>query len=276
MNKRIFSLGVLSDKGLVKESNQDGILIEIGEGRNGEFGLFAVADGMGGHAAGDVASEMAISGLRNWWCSMLPDIAAGDVELYSGGLISLSLEKAINNINAEIIGYGARIGERVGTTLSVLFIFEDLYWIEHVGDSRIYIVNKAVRQVTEDHSLVAGLVAGGFISRGEAAVHPKRNILTRCLGAKHRLELFESRGSLQKGDVFILCSDGFYVRLEEDEILSAVDKYQSGRHRLQNIVDVLSGTVKARGEADNISAIFIAEAADKNSSFIDRLLSSIK
>lgn len=264
MHKRAFTIGVLSDKGAVKERNQDGILVMIGEDESGEFGLFAVADGMGGHTAGDVASSMAMSCLKTWWDVRLPAIISGSAGTGPADAIRCSLQEAVLKANEEIMVYGNRIGRKVGTTLSLIFIYDGRYWVQHIGDSRIYRIDKMPVQLTEDHSWVAGQVSQGFLSKAEARVHPRRNVLTQCLGMEARIDLFEASGALADRELFLLCSDGFYGKLENHEMPALSNGKRAGAFDLQGVAEALLEKVKRRGEADNISAILV-EAGDSGS-----------
>lgn len=279
MDKKTFKIGVLSDRGTVKERNQDSILVLIGENRSGEFGLFAVADGMGGHAAGDAASGIAMSVLKHWWDCIFLAIISNDTDAKLLNHVRDSLYEAVLKANEDIIKYGVSIGQRIGTTLSLLLIYEREYRIIHIGDSRIYRINKILMQLTEDHSWVAGQVLQGILTKEEARKHPRRNVLTKCLGMEEKIDLFEKNGTIESQDIFVLSSDGFYSKLEDHEVLSLLAGCSAGTCDLQHATEALFEIVKDRGEADNISAIFVGTDAMKRANhqaILDTLINIIK
>lgn len=258
MNKRNFFIGALCDIGNVKKTNQDNILVKVGEGAHGEFGLFIVADGMGGLAEGDTASNIAVSEFEDWWDSrLITVILKGQNNIFDE--IRDELYSVFIEVNKKIIVYGKQLGEKVGTTLSTLLVYENNYIVNHIGDSRIYIIQQnEIKQITEDHSWVAEQVKGGFITQGDAKHHPKRSILTQCLGVNEDIHLFEASGSLSANDVFLICSDGFYNFLDENEILSVLRENQIDNEEIiQLAVNKLLVRVKERGAYDNISAILV-------------------
>lgn len=270
MGKKSICVGALSDVGSVKKSNQDSILVKIGEEAAGEFGIFVVADGMGGLAAGGTASEIAVSEIKHWWEGRLGAIlshAAG----YDINNIGKELDSLIYTIHEKVANYGRLIGDKVGTTLSLLFILRDQFIIKHVGDSRIYIINREIQQATLDHSWVEQQVREGKMSRVEAKVHPRRNVLTQCIGASDVLEIYTYNGIVFPQDIFLLCSDGFYNHINDEEIFDASVKYRKSFIENRNTYDIQSVVanffelVECRGATDNVSAIlaFIYEPHKK-------------
>jgi len=262
MKKRSFSIGALSDIGYVKKTNQDRILIKIGEDQFSEFGLFVVADGMGGLAAGDKASEIAITEFKNWWHDKLP-LLLNDKRIISINIIDKELSKLVFDINKRIIQFGRTKNCKLGTTLSMLFIYRNKYIIKHVGDSRIYKINEDMIRLTEDHSWVAEQVRQGIISEEDAVKHPKSHILLQCLGVKDTLNIFHEKGDVSEEDIFLLCSDGFYNLLMKNEILDVVRENKEDEEDIQNKIERLMEKVKARGAVDNASVILIYQNYNK-------------
>lgn len=258
MIKRSFDIGALTDIGNVKRTNQDNVLVKVGDGSSGEFGLFIVADGMGGLAAGEVASRIIVDEFSQWWDQRLSIILYED-ENADFNLISSELNTLITDINKKIIDFGISINEKVGSTLSMLFIYGDKYLIKHIGDSRVYMINNSMIKLTEDHSWVAQQVREGKMTREEAKNHPKRNILTRCIGVMDNIEIFESIGDISPGDDFLLCSDGFYNFLDEDEVYNFVVSYKNEDEDIQKGIVSLLERVKQRGAHDNISVIVVCQ-----------------
>ena len=178
--------------GLVRASNQDALL-----GLPGTYGLYGVADGMGGHKAGDVASRMAVSFLSN----------ALEKEKPSEKLLRAGIEGANQAIYEMQLEHQEMSG--MGTTMTV--IWEDLnrVLLGHVGDSRAYLLrNGDFRQISQDHSMVAEMVRDGYLTPEEARVHPYRNIITRALGTSETVDVDVLEMDKRAGDLYLICSDG--------------------------------------------------------------------
>ena len=257
-----FNIGAICDVGNVKEINQDNLLIKIGETHFGEFGLFVIADGMGGLAAGEVASSIIISSFKKWWEKDLSLLLNSNN--FSLDLIDTQLKELIQIINQTVIDYGVSINESVGSTLSMLFLYNNSYLIKHIGDSRIYIINKKISKLTEDHSWVDEQLREGKLTYKEALNHPKRNVLTKCIGTFSNIEPYESKGSVMENDTFLLCSDGFYNYLDEQEILKYILKCIKNKNDVQ---ECLSNMLKKSNlkSHDNISAIVISQNTNSHS-----------
>ncbi|HHV29025.1 PP2C family protein-serine/threonine phosphatase [Acetivibrio mesophilus] len=270
MLKRSFAIGALTDIGNVKKTNQDNILVKVGDGRNGEFGLFLVADGMGGLTAGEVASGIIVNEFSLWWDQRLSDIFQQE-EDSALSVISDEFDRLIREINQKIIYFGFSINARVGSTLTMLFIYRDKYLIKHIGDSRIYRLNSSITKLTEDHSWVAQQVREGKMNQEEAKNHPKRNILTRCVGVMEDLEIFDACGEISSDDGFLVCSDGFHNYLDEDEIYNSLSSCEKADAEVQKALGGLLEKVKLRGAADNVSAVAVYQHLHKDRS--DRILS---
>jgi serine/threonine protein phosphatase PrpC len=262
MRKRSFSIGALSEIGYVKKTNQDRILIKIGEGQHGEFGIFVVADGMGGLTAGDRASEIVIKEFKAWWDNKLA-LIFNKKESVSINMIDKELNSLIINVNKKVMEFGRGINSRVGTTLSMMFIHRNEYIIKHIGDSRIYKINHEITRLTQDHSWIEQQIRSGCISKQEAVNHPQKHILLQCVGVKEVLDIFETKGEISEEDKFLLCSDGFYNLLRKNEMLKAVGAYDKNNEDVQEIVEELMGKVRIRGALDNASAILICQDRHK-------------
>lgn len=257
MNGISFNVGAICDTGNVKKINQDNLLVKIGETHFGEFGLFVIADGMGGLADGEVASGIIISAFKKWWEKDLPLLLnSGNFTL---DLVDNQLKKLIQIINETVINYGASINKSVGSTLSMLFLYDRSYLLKHIGDSRIYVINKKISKLTEDHSWVAEQLQEGNISYEEALNHPKRNVLTKCIGAFSDIELYELNGDVAENDTFLLCSDGFYNYLDEQEILKDILKCVKNKNHVQECLSNMLKKIKCKKAHDNISAIIISQ-----------------
>ncbi|HEY9062475.1 MAG TPA: protein phosphatase 2C domain-containing protein [Pseudobacteroides sp.] len=245
-----------TDKGTVKEVNQDSIIIRTGKNKDASYGLFAVADGMGGHAYGEVASKMACDALDLWWEEELPHILDKCGRKLPDSLDG-SLHKLFCRVNNDILCYSSKVAENVGTTLTVLFIYNSEFVIKHIGDSRIYRINKRVQQLTLDHTWVSSQVSAGNLTCDEARNHPKRNVLTQCIGIFRELNTFTSKDAFRDGDVFIIGSDGFYDKLNDFHFLKGAMVLRQKPGYSDDIAKDLISFVKMAGERDNISLILV-------------------
>jgi len=215
-------------------------------------GVFIVADGMGGHAAGEVASEMAVRTIARELGSLrgLSDEAAGE-----------RLRHAIIEANANIFDRTLTEHDKrgMGTTTTVLTLLPQRYLLGQVGDSRGYLLRGATfLQVTKDHSYVQEQVDLGLLTPEQARVHPYSNVITRCIGANAEVVPDLYFGHLRAGDVLLLASDGLTGMLE-DEQLAAILQGEGGP---QQWVDKMINEANRRGGLDNITAIIVRIEAD--------------
>jgi len=195
-----------SEKGCIRKNNEDSFLVLPSQG------LYAVADGMGGHRAGEVASSTALQELEKLVMGL------GNVE---GQALERGLAEAFVQANRVVYQSSTTEPEKagMGTTLTVLLVRSETVVIAHVGDSRAYLWRDGeLTSLTTDHSLVGELVRLGQISLEEAENHPQRHVLMRAVGADPEIELDCRSISLQIGDVFLLCTDGFSNLISDQEI----------------------------------------------------------
>jgi protein phosphatase len=232
-----FAHGAATDVGRIRSLNEDNLLVAES--------LFAVADGMGGHRGGEVASAEALESLRT--TVLEPDAAAlrSAVETANRAVFEHSL------VDPELSG--------MGTTLCAVALVRDdegaaSIAVANVGDSRVYLLSgDDFRQITEDHSLVETMVRGGQLSPDEAAVHPGRNVLTRALGIEPEIEVDLFAEPVRTGDRFLLCSDGLFNELQDDEIagvLRRIDAPDEVAHELVRLATEAGGR-------DNVTAVIV-------------------
>lgn len=179
------------------------------------FGLFVVADGMGGHEAGQDASFLAVQAMLQW---VVPNIAG--VNALSDELLTALLVDGVQQANLAVYEHGQEVGADMGTTLTAALVMDSKAFVVNVGDSRTYLHREGVglRQVTRDHSLVARLVAAGRITPDEIYTHPDRNQVYRGLGEKCKVEVDSFMLTLQANDRLLLCSDGLWEMVRDPEI----------------------------------------------------------
>ncbi len=226
----------LSEAGLVRPANEDALV------RRPEVGLWAVADGMGGHVQGAWASAAVARALE------AVDLA-GDLEKDLG-----SVEGAIQAANTEIWSHGQRHGGAIGSTVTALLVGEGRYGVLWAGDSRAYVLRAgAMQRLTSDHTHVQDRLDRRQLTPEEALVHPLRHVLTRAVGVRADLELGRGWGPLQPGDVLLLCSDGVHGVMAEAEIARAL-----GGRDPNEACQMLQRLCHARGAPDNLTMAVLA------------------
>ncbi len=237
------AVGASTDVGMIRQGNEDNFFAEADERR----GVFVVADGMGGHAAGEVASEMAVQIIAR---HLLP--LTSIAEESANTLVANAMQDANRAIFERMLAETDKQG--MGTTASVMVLSDTGYLIGQIGDSRIYLLRDgALTQITKDHSYVQEQVDAGLLTPEQARYHPYSNVITRCVGASDEVEADIYTGSARVGDVFLLASDGL-TGMVDDRRLQALLLARSGPGR---IVDSLIAEANGRGGLDNITAIVI-------------------
>lgn len=227
-----------SDVGSVRQLNEDSYLVRP------DIGLWVVADGMGGHDAGDLASQTVVGEFDR----LRP--AASAPELLS------SLEERVIEANAKLRRAARARGEGavIGCTLAALVIFEGAYACVWSGDSRVYLVRHGmIAQVTRDHTEAQELVDRGTLTPEEARVWPRRNVITRAIGVFDEPELEMVQGRIEDGDVFVVCSDGLTGHVKDEEICR-----MANLRPLRRAVEQLMATTLERGAKDNVTVITVA------------------
>ena len=234
----IFRAAATTDVGLRRKGNEDRYALAP------ELGLYVVADGMGGHTAGQVASELAA------------EAALRAIQTLDGAAATLSekLRYAVASANRSIFSTAQRQPEYagMGTTLVALLTEGERAALAHVGDSRAYLVRGGrIRQLTDDHSIVGELLRRNEISEDAAREHPHRHVLTRALGVRETVEPDLAELSPEFGDTFVLCSDGLTNHVEDHEIAK-----RSGENPdLQELCDRLVDLANERGGEDNTTVL---------------------
>lgn len=250
-----FIVGYDTDIGLKKNINQDSLLVKTAKSPYGRIGLFIVCDGMGGLALGEVASATVIRELDTWFNEEVKNI---DFNNSDENYIYKVLSEKLIYLNNKILVFGSSKGKMLGTTITLCLFVEYKYYIIQVGDSRAYKISDNLERLTKDQTFVQRELDNGNLTLEEAKNHPKRNVLLQCIGAKDDIDLVMTTGEAKSNDKFLICSDGFYKKLSDIEILNEVN---SGRiinsnditYKLKNIVQM----VKERGERDNITVMLI-------------------
>jgi protein phosphatase len=231
-----------TDTGKKRRRNEDEFVVEPP--------LFAIADGMGGAQAGELASSLAAGALRE----DESDVASGE-----GRVVQL-IQEANRRVYQRSAEDAAASG--MGTTMTVALVEDGTVAFGHVGDSRAYLIRDgSLEQLTEDHTLVAELVRSGKLSPEEAEAHPQRSVITRALGTDPDVDVDTFSIETKAGDLFMLCSDGLTSMVDDEVILRTVEKYRSN---LRNAAKALIRAANKGGGEDNITVVFfeIGEDAD--------------
>ena len=237
----------LCDIGLKRKTNQDAIYL------NPKKKLFIVADGMGGHQGGDIASAMAVKYIPEY-------------------LFSQSLNDPIAALMASIKATNLKISKKskgnlelagMGTTIVSLFFKNSFLYISNVGDSRAYLINKhKIYQLTKDHSMVQEKINMGIYSREQAMLDNQKNVLTRSLGPEEEMEIDVFNYQVVKNDLFLICSDGVHGKINDEDLIYLINqeipkpssaKNKDLKRTAQRIVDL----AKDNGGNDNISVILV-------------------
>ena len=233
----------LKDIGRKRDNDEDAFFCHKGDG----MGLYAVADGMGGHAKGELASKRAIETAQ----ASLPDL-----QPLEGEALAARLAQIVRDADAAIAAAAQEdlSSYGMGTTLTLLAARHSTLHIAHVGDSRAYrLCDGALEQLTEDHTEVQKLVDLGHLSKADAATSPFRNRLTQAVGLGRALEVFTRTEPLQPGDRLLLCSDGLHDMLSEKKIATLLGGDAAPETLCQTLIDAAN----AAGGKDNITALVI-------------------
>lgn len=239
-------IGVSSDVGKIREINQDSFSYTDLD----ELPLFLVADGMGGHNAGEVASSIAVDTIKKMFYNSIDSFLARDIDVPQFIIDALSTaNKEIMNMAKENAGYNG-----MGTTVTMAFLFENVLYVGHIGDSRAYLLRGCeLVQLTQDHSLVAELVRNGSISQEEAINHPQKNIITRALGTNEEIKIDIISKEIEKDDIVILCTDGLTNMVSDERIKNILISNKD----IQDSCNILIKTANDLGGFDNTTVMLI-------------------
>ncbi len=234
----------VSNVGKVRNNNEDSYYISDRE----NYPLFIVADGIGGHNFGEIASNMAVEKIKD---------SIKTIENYKNlDELESDMIKAISDANKEVYNMSNSSKEYsgMGTTLTVLYVYYDSILIGHVGDSRIYAINsREIRQLTEDDTIVNRLLKLGEITQSEAQNHPKKNIITNAIGTDSRIDISLVQYNYAKGEYILMCTDGLTDMATNEEILAIVNEYKTPSTISAKLLEV---ALEAGGK-DNITLIII-------------------
>ncbi|NLM57882.1 MAG: Stp1/IreP family PP2C-type Ser/Thr phosphatase [Clostridium sp.] len=236
-----------SDRGKVRELNEDSYRVITGYSNVPD--AFIVADGMGGHSSGEVASSMAVQFAEEYILTH-PEEFSNEESVLSG--IKKLMEEANAAIYTKALESQSTLG--MGTTFITVVMLKNKMYIGHVGDSRVYLIRDGVMEkVTTDHSFIEELIKNGSLTREEAENHPKRNIITRALGCEQEILVDTLTVEAGEKDIFVLCTDGLTNMLKEEEILDIVLRNDDPEAACNELVY----WANEKGGEDNITVIVI-------------------
>jgi PPM family protein phosphatase len=281
-----------TDVGKQRDQNEDCAYKRVESSEEGDRGLFIVADGMGGYKAGEVASRLAVETISRALDSLfkpLPeqptiklDVASLDktvkqslsseeqpvtqitrklTETVVVTAVEEQLRAAIQQANKAILRYGEQqsAARGLGSTVTAALVQNDQAYIANVGDSRTYLLrNQQLVPITRDHSLVARLVESKQIEPEDVYTHPQRNLIYRSLGAGHKsIEVDIFHQTLQRGDTLLLCSDGLWEMVRQQDLLKVLSEQRSPQKICETLIDMAN----ANGGEDNITAVVVHVSA---------------
>ena len=240
----------LTDQGLVRDHNEDSI------GSDANLGIVVLADGMGGHKGGEVASALAVDTILSSLSKALTEMETGETDSSTGySLESMAMEAAIKQANS-VIFKAARNNsqyEGMGTTVVVLLFYDNRITVAHVGDSRLYRVrDNSMEQLTRDHTLLQELVDRGFYTPEEAQQSMNKNLVTRAVGVNETVEVDLLEDFAVPDDVYLLCSDGLTDMIDDGLIQDIILNYGDN---LERVAKELVHQAKQHGGKDNVSAL---------------------
>ena len=237
-----------SDVGRVRSSNEDAFLCLP------EEGAFIVADGMGGHAGGEVASMLSILAIQTFIQLAEEPLMNSSVREHPCQAVTQMLSDAVNHASVRIYERACEdsLLKGMGTTVTMLKIVDGCGYFAHVGDSRLYLLRQgALQQLTTDHSWVNEQMSAGLLSREEAASHPYRNIITRSVGCREEVNVETDCIDLLDGDCLMLCSDGLHGSVSNSEIARLL--IDGGTYAVRPLIDLAND----RGGEDNITVVVV-------------------
>lgn len=250
-----FIIAAHTDAGIKKEVNQDSVLVEVADTDYGKVCFAVICDGMGGLSKGELASATLVRDFQNWFHQEFPDM------LYQGiapERLKDCWSRLITEDNVKITNYGIENKAKLGTTVVALLIVGEIYYITHVGDSRVYKITDTATQLTKDQTFVQREIDAGRMTPEQAKTDPQRNVLLQCVGASSVVESEFQFGPTGRDTCFLLCSDGFRHVISEEEIYTYTNPQVSvSQDVMQERLEYLTELDKYRKENDNISSVLI-------------------
>ena len=265
-----YKVCISTDKGTVKEVNQDSTMVKVANSdKYGRIALGVLCDGMGGLTHGEVASSMFVRRMQDWFAFELPMVLSrtnatqkldgNDEDEDIVADICREWQTLAIDMNRKIFDYGMVNRAPLGTTVVAFLVIGNEFAIMNIGDSRAYkISGEEIALLTHDQSVVQDMIDRGMMTPKEAEVSPQRSVLLQCVGASMNVSPQFVRGEIKEDSSIVICSDGFWRKLEQDELINSLGPSKcTDEDRMKESLDELVELVKSRDETDNISAVLI-------------------
>lgn len=250
-----FMISAQTDRGRVKETNQDSLTVKRINTPQGEMAFVALCDGMGGLAMGEVASSTVVRAFEEWVKNDLSKLCTAPLKESD---IMEQWGAIVESQNEKIKEYGNRNGIRLGTTAVVMLITQDKYYLMNVGDSRAYRLRNDLKQLTKDQTFVAREIEAGRMTPEQAEQDERRNVLLQCIGASDKVYPDFFFDAVEANEVYMLCSDGFRHTINEAEIYDAFNSNVLDNQTVMNNKSrELISLNMDRMERDNISVVLV-------------------
>ena len=247
-----YFLAAQTDVGLKKTCNQDSLILKRAKFKGKEVCLGVICDGMGGLSCGEFASKSVVEAFSDWFLYSYSKYE----NIWDEGKMIEDIGSIISSENEGLLYYGKEHGIYLGTTVTAFLLVENRFFAWHVGDTRLYKISSSkIEKLTNDHTVIAKEMAEGRLSEKDAKKDPRRNVLLQCIGATNDVKPDMFCGEVKKGDILLLCSDGFRHEISEKEILLGLLNCENQRFNdaLRSLIDL---NLK-RKEQDNITVALI-------------------
>lgn len=247
-----YFLAAQTEVGLKKSCNQDSIILKRAKFKGKEVCLGIICDGMGGLSCGEFASKSIVEAFSDWFLYSYSKYES----IWDESRMREDIRSIISSENEGLLHYGKEHGIYLGTTVTAFLLVENRFFVWHVGDSRLYKISSSkIYKLTDDHTVIAKEIAEGRLTEKEAKKDPRRNVLLQCIGATSDVNPDMFCGEVEKGDILLLCSDGFRHEISEKEILNMLLKCDNSKfnEKLRELIDL---NLK-RKELDNISVALV-------------------
>lgn len=252
-----YIISASTDVGIKRSINQDCLTVKLIDTCKGNMAFAVLCDGMGGLSEGEVASATLVKAFENWLDCGFPSVC-NEYEEIRDSVIRAQWENIIELQNNKIKNYGRQKGIRLGTTITVMLLSNDQYFILNVGDTRAYEITDKCVQITEDHTVVAQEIKMGKLTEENALKDSRQHILLQCVGASETVCPDIFFGNTKKNAVYMLCTDGFRHKITTDEIYNNFrPELLFNSESMKKSENYLININKQRNEQDNISVILI-------------------
>lgn len=260
-----YTVAAQTDTGISKNINQDSLMVKVLSIHGIEAAFAVICDGMGGLEQGEIASGVVVRTFEQWYLKSFPSFLE---TAQSMAELEKIWKDLIDDCNLRIMDYSNQSKTTMGTTLTLLLLFNGWYFISHVGDCRVYKMSNEIEQLTKDQTYVARQVELGYMTSEQAENDYRRNVLLQCIGTGKKVEPDFEYGEVKPGETFLVCSDGFRHKLTLKELYmnchkelleydwcveNRYENTQKANERLRELMEL----AKKRNETDNISAILV-------------------